>query len=188
MFIFNFQSLLFLSLWEGWHEDVDRKTSQTSLGLDQTKFGSKNALNRRVNAIEVWFMRRSMSHAMDAVQVWCTECGLCAQEESHTDRESCSVCGQGSWCNWCNDCLSFLLCCHSLMTRPSSGGSLWQNTGTGSAGRRLSDSAAAVDAFLTPYKTFHLSSFRPPSLVCLFDICLYPRFTSAPIIGVGLLL
>ncbi|KAM3870880.1 kinase D-interacting substrate of 220 kDa B isoform 2-T2 [Diretmus argenteus] len=31
---------------EGWHEDMDRKMSQNSLG-DQTKFGSKNALNRR---------------------------------------------------------------------------------------------------------------------------------------------
>ncbi|XP_051241982.1 kinase D-interacting substrate of 220 kDa B isoform X1 [Dicentrarchus labrax] len=32
---------------EGWHEDMERKMSQTSLGQDQTKFGSKNALNRR---------------------------------------------------------------------------------------------------------------------------------------------
>uniref|UniRef100_UPI003AAFE9B9 kinase D-interacting substrate of 220 kDa B isoform X2 n=1 Tax=Centroberyx gerrardi TaxID=166262 RepID=UPI003AAFE9B9 len=33
---------------EGWHEDMDRKLSQNSLGLgDQAKFGSKNALNRR---------------------------------------------------------------------------------------------------------------------------------------------
>ncbi|CAJ1073530.1 kinase D-interacting substrate of 220 kDa B isoform X4 [Xyrichtys novacula] len=32
---------------EGWHEDMDRKMSQTSLGQDQAKFGSKNALNRR---------------------------------------------------------------------------------------------------------------------------------------------
>uniref|UniRef100_A0A667YB96 Kinase D interacting substrate 220 n=1 Tax=Myripristis murdjan TaxID=586833 RepID=A0A667YB96_9TELE len=33
---------------EGWHEDMDRKMSQNSLGLgDQAKFGSKNALNRR---------------------------------------------------------------------------------------------------------------------------------------------
>uniref|UniRef100_A0A4W6FGP4 Kinase D interacting substrate 220 n=1 Tax=Lates calcarifer TaxID=8187 RepID=A0A4W6FGP4_LATCA len=32
---------------EGWHEDLDRKMSQTSLGQDQAKFGSKNALNRR---------------------------------------------------------------------------------------------------------------------------------------------
>ncbi|KAF3844914.1 hypothetical protein F7725_008077 [Dissostichus mawsoni] len=30
---------------EGWHEDLDRKMSQTS--MDQAKFGSKNALNRR---------------------------------------------------------------------------------------------------------------------------------------------
>ncbi|XP_040916036.1 kinase D-interacting substrate of 220 kDa B isoform X2 [Toxotes jaculatrix] len=32
---------------EGWHEDLDRKMSQNSLGQDQAKFGSKNALNRR---------------------------------------------------------------------------------------------------------------------------------------------
>ncbi|KAG7224213.1 hypothetical protein INR49_019948, partial [Caranx melampygus] len=32
---------------EGWHEDMDRKMSQNSLGQDQAKFGSKNALNRR---------------------------------------------------------------------------------------------------------------------------------------------
>ncbi|KAM7403135.1 hypothetical protein PAMA_003855 [Pampus argenteus] len=32
---------------DGWHEDLDRKMSQTSLGQDQAKFGSKNALNRR---------------------------------------------------------------------------------------------------------------------------------------------
>ncbi|CAK6956928.1 kinase D-interacting substrate of 220 kDa B [Scomber scombrus] len=32
---------------EGWHEDLDRKMSQTSLGQDQAKFGSKSALNRR---------------------------------------------------------------------------------------------------------------------------------------------
>ncbi|XP_067273656.1 kinase D-interacting substrate of 220 kDa B isoform X4 [Pseudorasbora parva] len=31
---------------EGWHEELDRKLSQNSLG-DQTKFGSKTALNRR---------------------------------------------------------------------------------------------------------------------------------------------
>uniref|UniRef100_A0A4W6FGR0 Kinase D interacting substrate 220 n=1 Tax=Lates calcarifer TaxID=8187 RepID=A0A4W6FGR0_LATCA len=38
---------LCLSLPPGWHEDLDRKMSQTSLGQDQAKFGSKNALNRR---------------------------------------------------------------------------------------------------------------------------------------------
>ncbi|XP_071353793.1 kinase D-interacting substrate of 220 kDa B isoform X4 [Trachinotus anak] len=32
---------------EGWHEDMERKMSQNSLGQDQAKFGSKNALNRR---------------------------------------------------------------------------------------------------------------------------------------------
>ncbi|KAM7375916.1 hypothetical protein PAMP_005677 [Pampus punctatissimus] len=32
---------------DGWHEDLDRKMSQTSLGQDQAKFGSKNTLNRR---------------------------------------------------------------------------------------------------------------------------------------------
>ncbi|XP_034431896.1 kinase D-interacting substrate of 220 kDa B isoform X1 [Hippoglossus hippoglossus] len=32
---------------EGWHDDFDRKMSQTTLGQDQAKFGSKNALNRR---------------------------------------------------------------------------------------------------------------------------------------------
>lgn len=84
-------------------------------------------------------------------------------------RERCWVCGQGSWCNWCNDCLSFLLRCHSLMTRPSSSGSLWQNTGTRSAGRRLSDSAAVADASLPPCETSPQPLlFPPPSLSCLF--------------------
>uniref|UniRef100_G3P2U2 Kinase D interacting substrate 220 n=1 Tax=Gasterosteus aculeatus aculeatus TaxID=481459 RepID=G3P2U2_GASAC len=32
---------------EGWHEDMDRKISQSSVAQDQAKFGSKNALNRR---------------------------------------------------------------------------------------------------------------------------------------------
>ncbi|XP_034381298.1 kinase D-interacting substrate of 220 kDa B isoform X1 [Cyclopterus lumpus] len=32
---------------EGWHEDIDRKVSQSSMGQDQAKFGSKNTLNRR---------------------------------------------------------------------------------------------------------------------------------------------
>ncbi|XP_062252982.1 kinase D-interacting substrate of 220 kDa B isoform X2 [Platichthys flesus] len=32
---------------EGWHDELDRKLSQTTLGQDQAKFGSKNALNRR---------------------------------------------------------------------------------------------------------------------------------------------
>ncbi|KAM3594113.1 uncharacterized protein V6R79_002457 [Siganus canaliculatus] len=32
---------------EGWHEDMDRKLSQTSLSQDPAKFGSRNALNRR---------------------------------------------------------------------------------------------------------------------------------------------
>ncbi|XP_034015304.1 kinase D-interacting substrate of 220 kDa B isoform X2 [Thalassophryne amazonica] len=32
---------------EGWHDDMDKKMSQNSLAQDQTKFGSKNALNRR---------------------------------------------------------------------------------------------------------------------------------------------
>ncbi|XP_026155675.1 kinase D-interacting substrate of 220 kDa B isoform X3 [Mastacembelus armatus] len=32
---------------EGWHEDMDKKLSQNSLGPDQAKFGSKTALNRR---------------------------------------------------------------------------------------------------------------------------------------------
>uniref|UniRef100_A0A3Q3FDP7 Kinase D-interacting substrate 220a n=1 Tax=Labrus bergylta TaxID=56723 RepID=A0A3Q3FDP7_9LABR len=32
---------------EGWHEDMERKMSQTNLGQDPAKFGSKNALNRR---------------------------------------------------------------------------------------------------------------------------------------------
>uniref|UniRef100_A0A8C3AHU7 Kinase D interacting substrate 220 n=1 Tax=Cyclopterus lumpus TaxID=8103 RepID=A0A8C3AHU7_CYCLU len=30
-----------------WHEDIDRKVSQSSMGQDQAKFGSKNTLNRR---------------------------------------------------------------------------------------------------------------------------------------------
>lgn len=44
---------LSLSLSPGWHEDMDRKMSLTSLGQDQAKFGSRNALNRRVTAILV---------------------------------------------------------------------------------------------------------------------------------------
>ncbi|XP_047467840.1 kinase D-interacting substrate of 220 kDa B isoform X3 [Mugil cephalus] len=32
---------------EGWHEDMERKMSQSSLAPDQAKFGSKTALNRR---------------------------------------------------------------------------------------------------------------------------------------------
>ncbi|XP_042356849.1 kinase D-interacting substrate of 220 kDa B isoform X1 [Plectropomus leopardus] len=32
---------------EGWHDDMDRKMSLTSLGQDQAKFGSKTTLNRR---------------------------------------------------------------------------------------------------------------------------------------------
>ncbi|KAM9708976.1 kinase D-interacting substrate of 220 kDa B isoform 2-T3 [Menidia menidia] len=32
---------------DGWHEDMDRKVSQSSLAPDQAKFGSKNTLNRR---------------------------------------------------------------------------------------------------------------------------------------------
>ncbi|CAB1334960.1 unnamed protein product [Coregonus sp. 'balchen'] len=34
---------------EGWHEEMDRKLSSNSLG-DQTKFGSKTALNRRIGS------------------------------------------------------------------------------------------------------------------------------------------
>lgn len=84
--------------------------------------------------------------------------------------------GQGSWCNWCNGCLLFLLCRHGLMTGPNSGGSLWQNAGTRSAGRRLSDSAAAAMRSCPPTGPCHYPpSFRPPRL---FDICLYPWFTS----------
>lgn len=99
------------------------------------------------------------------------------RRHTQTKRERCSVCGQGSWCNWCNGCLSFLLRCHSLMTRPSSSGSLWQNTGTRSAGRRLSDSAAVADAFLPPVRpSLCPPFFLPPTLVCLFDICLYLGF------------
>lgn len=35
-----------LFLFQGWHEDMERKMSLTS--LDQSKLGSRNALNRRV--------------------------------------------------------------------------------------------------------------------------------------------
>lgn len=103
------------------------------------------------------------------------------RRHTETKTERCSVCGQGSWCNWCNGCLSFLLRCHSLMTRPSSSGSLWQNTGTRSAGRRLSDSAAVADAFLPPvrpsrYPHSPFPSRLPALFVCLFDICLYLVF------------
>lgn len=92
------------------------------------------------------------------------------RRHTETKRERCSVCGQGSWCNWCNGCLSFLLRCHSLMTRPSSSGSLWQNTGTRSAGRRLSDSAAVADAFHPPMRPSPQSplSFPLSFLVFLF--------------------
>lgn len=38
----------------GWHEELDRKLSQHSLG-ELTKFGSKTALNRRVSRLSpVW--------------------------------------------------------------------------------------------------------------------------------------
>lgn len=97
--------------------------------------------------------------------------GQRTEGDTQRQKERCSVCGQGSWCNWCNDCLSFLLRCHSLMTRPSSSGSLWQNTGTRSAGRRLSDSAAVADAFLPPARPSHYPFFLPASLSCLF-VCL----------------
>lgn len=112
-----------------------------------------------------------------SVQAWCWQAVQRPEDRrrhTETKRERCSVCGQGSWCNWCNDCLSFLLRCHSLMTRPSSSGSLWQNTGTRSAGRRLSDSAAVADAFLPPCETFPLPllpSRLPLLFVCLTFVC-----------------
>lgn len=40
-----------LFLFQGWHEDMERKMSLTS--LDQSKLGSKNALNRRVIIIYI---------------------------------------------------------------------------------------------------------------------------------------
>lgn len=115
------------------------------------------------------------------VQAWCWQAAQRPEDRrrhTETRRERCSVCGQGSWCNWCNDCLSFLLRCHSLMTRPSSSGSLWQNTGTRSAGRRLSDSAAVVDAFLPPRETFLLPLLpsRLPLLFVCLTFVLYPGF------------
>lgn len=108
-----------------------------------------------------------------SVQAWCWQVVQRPEDRrrhTETKRERCSVCGQGSWCNWCNGCLSFLLRCHSLMTRPSSSGSLWQNTGTRSAGRRLSDSAAVADAFHPPMRPSPQSplSFPLSFLVCLF--------------------
>uniref|UniRef100_UPI0037E7D658 kinase D-interacting substrate of 220 kDa B isoform X1 n=1 Tax=Semicossyphus pulcher TaxID=241346 RepID=UPI0037E7D658 len=48
---------------EGWHEDLDRKMSQTSLGQDQAKFGSKNALNRR-DTYRRRHMQRSITRQM----------------------------------------------------------------------------------------------------------------------------
>lgn len=70
------------------------------------------------------------------------------------------------------------------MTRPTSSGSMWQNTGTRSTGRRLSDSAAVADAFLPPARPSH---YPPPTLVCLFVWHLFvPRVYLVPsIIGVG---
>lgn len=47
---------LFCSLSPGWHEDMDRKMSQSSLGQDQAKFGSKTALNRRVTDFPACFI------------------------------------------------------------------------------------------------------------------------------------
>ncbi|TNN80242.1 Kinase D-interacting substrate [Liparis tanakae] len=38
---------------EGWHEDTDRKMSQSSMGPDQAKFGSKNTLNRRIRSLHL---------------------------------------------------------------------------------------------------------------------------------------
>lgn len=46
------------SLSLGWHEDTDKKMSQSSLAQDQAKLGSKNALNRRVTAIQVKFVKK----------------------------------------------------------------------------------------------------------------------------------
>lgn len=112
-----------------------------------------------------------------SVQAWCWQTVQRPEDRrrhTETKRERCSVCGQGSWCNWCNGCLSFLLGCHSLMTRPSSSGSLWQNTGTRSAGRRLSDSAAVADAFLPPARPSHYPPFPsrfPVLFVCLTFVC-----------------
>lgn len=125
-----------------------------------------------------------------SVQAWCWQAVQRPEDRrrhTETKRERFSVCGQGSWCNWCNGCLSFLLGCHSLMTRPSSSGSLWQNTGTRSAGRRLSDSAAVADAFLPPARPSHYPPFLSAFLSCLFVWHLFvPRVYLVPsIIGVG---
>lgn len=151
--------------------------------LRQHNFNRKHWIRVRDSALETLTalaLSKRVWGGGGAVQAWCWQPGSTEDRRRHTEtkRERCSVCGQGSWCNWCNDCLSFLLRCHSLMTRPTSSGSLWQNAGTRSAGRRLSDSAAVADAFLHPLRDHPATppSFPPPSLVCLFDICLYPGF------------
>lgn len=106
--------------------------------------------------------------------------------------ERCSVCGQGSWCNWCNGCLSFLLCCHSLMTRPSSRGSLWQNTGTRSAGRRLSDCCfhwcrpPSCETSYSPNP--FLFAFLPCLFVCLTFVCTSCLSSSPQLLLLALLL
>ncbi len=53
---------LCLCVIPGWHEDMDRKMSLTSLGQDQAKFGSRNALNRRVTTSVLVFLYRVISH------------------------------------------------------------------------------------------------------------------------------
>lgn len=56
-----------LSFSPGWHEDLDRKMSQTSLGQDQAKFGSKSALNRRVIVILIKFIFIVQYHVQSLV-------------------------------------------------------------------------------------------------------------------------
>ncbi|KAM6968925.1 kinase D-interacting substrate of 220 kDa B-like isoform 2-T3 [Tautogolabrus adspersus] len=48
---------------EGWNEDMDRKMSQTNIGQDPAKFGSKNALNRR-DTYRRRHMQRSITRQM----------------------------------------------------------------------------------------------------------------------------
>lgn len=52
------------SLSLGWHEDTDKKMSQSSLAQDQAKLGSKNTLNRRVTAIQVKFVKKKVLHVI----------------------------------------------------------------------------------------------------------------------------
>uniref|UniRef100_A0AAX7TX55 KAP NTPase domain-containing protein n=1 Tax=Astatotilapia calliptera TaxID=8154 RepID=A0AAX7TX55_ASTCA len=63
---------------EGWHEDTDKKMSQSSLAQDQAKLGSKNALNRR-DTYRRRQMQRTLTRQMsfDLTKLLVTEDWFC---------------------------------------------------------------------------------------------------------------